>query len=147
MPFQKIIYAFFAALVIVIFAAGYKNSLIYQVEPNHGDFPLPYELPAIDDSKADKFYWQRYLESSKSDADRAFRAQFAKTGYAQPLAVGGQSTMEEYHRATLGTGEFSRQCDELARRYQLKLQSEPELLEELNQYITYHREAINLQVK
>ena len=119
----------------------------YKVVPNTSEFPLPYQLPGISRTEAAKFDWKRYLDESKSKADRAFRARIAGLDYGQPISTEDYSNTSEAIRANLAATEFKGKCDDLIRRYRLKLKDASEVLRDLNGFINRSEEAISLQVE
>ena len=121
--------------------------LYYEVTPNKSVFPLPYEFPKIGERSKEDFNWKTYIEAAKSKADRAYRAYVAHWDFGQPVPGGGDSVSDQMHRATLATEEFKKKCDDLIRRYRKKLESDPDVLKDLNNYIAQSEAAIALQVK
>lgn len=134
-------------LLFFSYAATGADDKIYQVIPNTSSFPLPYELPNLTNTDASKFDWDQYLAAGKSKADRAFRAKVAHMDYGQQIPDGCDSNAEEATRHQLAADEFKATCDDLIRRYRLKLQTEPELLKKWETYVQRSEEAIELQVE
>jgi hypothetical protein len=139
-------FALLLFLAISKAVAGTEN-LAFEVVPNTSAFPLPYELPKIAEGSAGKFDWKRYFDASKSEADRAFRVRVAWADYGQTFPDGGDSNVEEATRSDLAAAEFKGKCNDLIRRYRLKLKDEPGVLKDLNDYVKRSEEAISLQVK
>lgn len=119
----------------------------YKITPNQTKPPLPYDLPAIGRTEAGTFDWQRYIDESKSKADRAFRALVASRDYGYSIPGGDTSNSAEMMRANLAANEFKRKCRDLIRRYRLKLHDQPEHLNGLNKFIHHSEQAIVLQSK
>lgn len=137
----------------ILLALGFWNAAsgaeekAYAVVQNTSDFPLPYELPSLGEADAAKFDWKKYLDASKSKSDRAFRARVAGMDYGQVVPDGGDSNVEQANRGNLAADEFKAKCDELIRRYRLKLKATPDVLKDLENYVALSEEAISLQVK
>lgn len=128
-------------------AVSAAEEKVYEVVPNKSDFPLPYELPSLGEADASSFDWQQYLDASKSEADRAFRSRVAAMDYGQPVPDGGESNAEETIRCELASKEFKAKCDDLVRRYRLKLKAKPDLLSDFERYVANSGEAISLQIE
>lgn len=134
-------------LVAVSSAVAEPENLDFEVAPNTSAFPLPYELPKIAEGSLEKFDWKKYFDESKSEADRAFRLHVAFADYGQTIEGGGDSNAEEAIRSELAGNEFKGKCDDLIRRYRLKLKDVHEVLKDLNDFVTRSEEAISLQVE
>lgn len=134
-------------LFVISSAVAGTEKLDFEVAPNTSTFPLPYELPKIAEGSAGKFDWKKYFDGSKSEADRAFRVRVACSDYGQAFEGGGDSNAEEGMRSELAAAEFKGKCDDLIRRYRLKLKDDPEVLKVFDDYVTRSHEAISLQVK
>lgn len=128
-------------------AVAGTGNLAFEVVPNTSAFPLPYELPKIAEGGAGKFDWKKYFDGSKSEADRVFRVRLACRDHGQTFAGGGDSNAEEAMRGDLAAIEFKGKCDDLIRRYRLKLKDEAGLLKDFDDYVGRSQEAISLQVK
>jgi hypothetical protein len=139
-------FALLLFLAISKAVAGPEN-LAFEVVPNTSAFPLPYALPQVAEGSAGNFDWKRYFDGSKSEADRAFRVRVACADHGQAFAGGGDSNAEEAMRSDLAADEFKGKCDDLIRRYRLKLKDEAEVLKDFEDFITRSEEAISLQVK
>lgn len=126
--------------------AGTEN-LAFEVIPNTSAFPLPYELPKIAGGSAGEFDWKKYFDESKSEADRAFRVRVACADYGQTFPGGGDSNSDDHARGVLAANEFNGKCDDLIRRYRLKLKGGSEVSKDLEDFIARSQEAISLQVK
>lgn len=119
----------------------------YEVTPNSKAFPLPYELPKIGGRPAEVFDWEKYIAAAQSDADRAFRARVATWDFGHVVPGGGDSNSDEMIRGNLAAKEFRAKCDDLIRRYRLKLQEDEDALTDFNKFIEQSEAAIALQVK
>ena len=136
----------------------------YEVTPNSKAFPLPYELPKIGGRPAEVFDWEKYIAAAQSDADRAFRARVAAWDFGHVVPGGGDSNSDEMIRGNLAAKEFRAKCDDLIRRYRLKLQEDEDALQvklvggswggsgarvayansRMNAYLNYHRNLVAL---
>lgn len=127
--------------LVIVSAENAKKE--YAVVPNTGRFPFPTSLPQFTEARL--FDWQKYIDGSSSEADRAFRVRLAYTN--DHLTVDGQdSDAAQRQRATLAGREYQAKCEDLAGRYRAKLKSNPEALEKLNALIEHGEKAIQLQV-
>ncbi|MEZ0277036.1 MAG: hypothetical protein ACAH88_19155 [Roseimicrobium sp.] len=119
-----------------------------KVVPNTGRFPFPSARPVLNGSDGTDYNWKAYIESAKSDADRAFRANLCPLSELRLGVRGGDdSTAGEMTRYLLAVEEYRKKCDRLIDLYRKKLASDPPTLKLLNEFISQSEAAMASQVQ
>lgn len=140
---------FYLLTLLLCFVRASAGDMPYETTPNTSAFPLPYELPLIQNQTNEGFDWERYFKTSQSEADRIYRKHLAYWDYGIGLPEDGisESNADIVTRANLAAQEFNKKCDELIQRYRTQLADNEAALETLNEYIATHQQLNQLELK
>ena len=132
--------------------AAVEKGRTYQAKPNSSGYPFPTALPVFAEGCEGAFDWSRYIAESVSDGDKVFRAHLAfYHGFIAeelPDVMGVQeSASDDAARNQIAADEVSRGCDLLETMYRKRLETDAELLAVLDQFIAYHKKAVEASIK